>query len=104
MRMDDHESLVTPVDARSSELSARLAAIVGSSDDAMVDYTLGGVITSWNRGAERLLGYTAAEAVGQHISLIVPEEVRVEEDDMFARLLRDERVDHFETFRRAQDG
>jgi PAS domain S-box-containing protein len=102
--MDTNESPVTLVDARSHELSARLAAIVDSSDDAIVSKTLEGVITSWNRGAERLFGYTAAEAVGHHISLIVPEERRAEEDDVLARLRRGERVDHFETLRRAKDG
>ena len=92
------------MDARSNELSARLAAIVDSSDDAIVSKTLEGVITSWNPGAERLFGYTAAEAVGQHISLIIPEDRRAEEDDVLARLRRGEKVDHFETLRRAKDG
>ena len=92
------------MNARSRELSARLAAIVDSSDDAIVSITLEGVITSWNPGAERLFGYTAAEAVGHHIYLIIPEERRAEEDDVLARLRRGERVDHFETVRRAKDG
>jgi PAS domain-containing protein len=73
---------------QSDELRARLAAIVDSSDDAIVSKTLDGVVTSWNRGAERLFGYTAAEAVGQHISLIIPENRKVEEDDVLARLRR----------------
>jgi PAS domain S-box-containing protein len=102
--MDTNESPVTLVNARSRELSARLAAIVDSSDDAIVSITLEGVITSWNPGAERLFGYTAAEAVGHHIYLIIPEERRAEEDDVLARLRRGERVDHFETVRRAKDG
>jgi PAS domain S-box-containing protein len=102
--MDNQGALVTLVDARSSELSARLAAIVDSSDDAIVSKTLEGVITSWNRGAERLFGYTAAEAVGQHISLIIPEDRRTEEDGVLAQLRRGERIDHFETIRQAKDG
>jgi PAS domain S-box-containing protein len=104
LEMDTNESPDALVDARSIELGARLAAIVDSSDDAIVNKTLDGVITSWNRGAERLFGYTAAEAVGHHISLIVPEDRRAEEEDVLARLRRGERVDHFETIRRAKDG
>jgi PAS domain S-box-containing protein len=86
------------------ELRGWLAAIVDCSDDAIVSKTLEGVITSWNRGAERIFGYTAAEAVGRHITLIIPEDRRAEEDDVLARLRRGERVDHFETVRRARDG
>jgi PAS domain S-box-containing protein len=78
---------------------ARLAAIVDSSDDAIVSKTLDGIITSWNRGAERLFGWTAAEAIGQHITLIIPRDRRAEEDEVLARLRRGERVDHFETVR-----
>jgi PAS domain S-box-containing protein len=89
---------------RSEEARARLAAIVDSSDDAIVSKTLEGFITSWNRGAERIFGYTAAEAVGQHITLIIPVERRAEEDGVLARLRRGEKVDHFETVRQAKDG
>jgi len=84
--------------------AARLAAIVDSSDDAIVSKTLEGVITSWNRGAERIFGYTPAEAVGQHITLIIPEERHAEEREVLARLVRGERIDHFETIRRTKDG
>jgi PAS domain S-box-containing protein len=86
------------------ELHALLAAIVDSSDDAIVSKTLDGVITSWNPGAEKLFGYTAAEAVGQHICLIIPEDRRAEEDEVLARLRQGERIDHFETMRRTKDG
>src|ERR1041384_7188709 len=86
------------------ELRALLAAVVDSSDDAIVTKTLQGVITSWNRGAERLFGYTAAEAIGQAIFLIVPNDRRAEEEDVLARLQRGERIDHFETVRVTKDG
>lgn len=87
-----------------AEARARLAAIVDSSDDAIVSKTLDGVITSWNGAAERIFGYTADEAIGQHIYLIVPADKRDEEDDVLARLRRGEKIDHFETLRRAKDG
>jgi len=86
------------------EAAARRAAIVDSSDDAIVSKTLQGVITSWNQSAERIFGYTAAEAVGQHITLIIPEDRRDEEAEVLARLVRGERIDHFETIRRTKDG
>jgi PAS domain S-box-containing protein len=86
------------------DLSGRLAAIVDSSDDAIVSKTLDGVITSWNRGAERIFGWTAAEAVGRRITLIIPHERRAEEDDVLARIRRGERVDHYETVRVTRDG
>jgi PAS domain S-box-containing protein len=81
-----------------------LAAIVGSSDDAIISNKLDGTITSWNRSAERLFGYTPQEAIGQHITLIVPRERRSEEEDILRRLARGERLDHFETVRRRKDG
>jgi PAS domain S-box-containing protein len=84
--------------------SRRLAAIVESSDDAIVSKTLEGIITSWNRGAEKIFGYTPAEAIGQHISLIIPLERRAEEDDVLAHLRRGEKIDHFETERQTKDG
>jgi PAS domain S-box-containing protein len=86
------------------ELRARLASIVQSSDDAIVGKTLDGVIASWNEGAERLFGYTAEEAVGQPIFLIIPEDRRAEEEDVLSRLWRGERIDHFETIRQSKDG
>ena len=81
-----------------------LAAIVDSSDDAIVSKKLDGTITSWNHSAERLFGYKAEEAVGQHITLIVPWERRSEEEDILRRLARGEQVEHFETVRRRKDG
>jgi PAS domain S-box-containing protein len=81
-----------------------LAAIVDSSDDAIVSKTMDGVITSWNKSAERMFGYTREEAVGQHITLIIPEDRRDEEVKIVERLRRGERVDHFETVRLRKDG
>jgi|GEM_PF-3134400 len=81
-----------------------LAAIVGSSDDAIISKKLDGTITSWNNSAEKLFGYTAEESIGQHITLIVPWERRAEEEDILRRLARGEWVDHFETVRRHKNG
>jgi PAS domain S-box-containing protein len=87
-----------------SETAALLAAIVESSDDVIVSKTLDGIITSWNPAAERTFGYTAAEAIGQHIRLIIPADRWAEEDDVLRKIRRGEKVDHFETIRRAKDG
>jgi PAS domain S-box-containing protein len=81
-----------------------LAAIVGSSDDAIVSKRLDGTINSWNKAAERMFGYTAEEAVGQHITLIIPPDRWDEETQILQRLRRGERIDHFETLRRRKDG
>jgi PAS domain S-box-containing protein len=83
---------------------ARLAAIVDSSDDVIVSKTLDGVILTWNRAAERLFGWTSEEAVGKHITLIIPDNRRSEEDEVLARIRRGEPVDHFETVRQRKDG
>src|SRR6185503_7780927 len=84
--------------------TARLAAIVEFSDDAIVSKTLDGVITSWNRSAERMFGWTAAEAVGRDITLIIPKDRHAEEHVVLARLRRGERIEHFETVRVRKDG
>jgi len=81
-----------------------LAAIVASSDDAIISKTLQGIITSWNRGAERLFGYPAAEAIGQSVLLIIPDDRKSEEKMILSRLRRGERIDHFETVRVTKDG
>ena len=83
---------------------ALLAAIVDSSDDAIVSKTLDGVITSWNAGAERLFGYTAREAIGQHISFIIPLDHREEEAGIIERLRRGQPIEHFDTVRVRKDG
>jgi PAS domain S-box-containing protein len=90
--------------AQTAESLARLAAIVDSSDDAIVSKTLDGVVTSWNRAAERIFGWTAAEAIGRHIKFIIPPERHAEEEDVLARIRRGERVDHFDTVRVHKDG
>ena len=81
-----------------------LAAIVDSSDDGIISKNLDGVITSWNKAAERLFGYSAEEAVGRHITLIIPSDRRHEEAMILDRLKRGERVEHFETVRVRKDG
>jgi len=83
---------------------ARLAAIVESSEDAIVSKTLDGIILSWNASAARIFGYTAEEAIGQPITLIIPEEFRAEERQILARVSSGERVDHFDTIRLTRDG
>lgn len=85
-------------------LNGTLAAIVNSSDDAIISTTLEGVITSWNQGAERLFGYKPTEAVGQSIFLFIPEDRHDEERAVFAKVRHGEKVKHFDTERITQDG
>jgi len=85
-------------------VQAYLASIIESSDDAIVGKTLQGVITSWNQAAERMFGYSASEAIGRQIYLIIPDERRDEEKEILARLTRGERIDHYETVRQRKDG
>jgi PAS domain S-box-containing protein len=89
---------------RDEEDAARLAAIVASSDDAIISKTLQGVVTSWNAAATRIFGYEAEEMIGQHITKLIPPDLRDEERDIIARLTRGERIEHFETVRMAKDG
>jgi two-component system CheB/CheR fusion protein len=83
---------------------AHHSAIVESSDDAILSKGLDGIIRSWNKGAERLFGYTADEAVGQPVVMLIPEERHSEEPGIIARIRKGEPVDHYETIRRRKDG
>jgi PAS domain S-box-containing protein len=90
---------------RESENRLRwLASIVESSDDAIVSKDLDGIITSWNGGAERVFGYTAEEAIGQSITIVIPQDRRHEESAILTRIRRGERIDHFETVRQRRHG
>jgi PAS domain S-box-containing protein len=81
-----------------------LASIVESSDDAIVSKDLDGIITSWNRGAERIFGYTAEEAIGQPVTIVIPRDRQNEERTILTRVRRGERIDHFETLRQHKNG
>lgn len=92
------------VQNRVAELNALLGAIVDSSDDAIVSKNLEGIVTSWNRGAERIFGYSAAEMIGQPIWRLFPPDRLDEEPHILERIKRGDRVDHFETKRVHKDG
>lgn len=89
---------------RSEQSNRQLAAIVASCDDAIVSKDLNGIVTSWNRAAERLFGYRADEIVGRSITLLIPADRQHEGPAILERIRRGERVEHFETFRRKKDG
>ncbi len=86
------------------EARSALAAIVEASDDAIISKSLDGIIRSWNPGAERLFGYSAAQAIGQPVTLIVPQELRAEEQSILERLGNGERIENFETVRLTRHG
>ena len=89
---------------QASVAARRLAAVVESSDDAIVTKNLHSIITSWNPAAERMFGYTEAEAVGQSIRMLIPAHLQEEEDVVLAKIRAGEKVDHYETTRQRKDG
>src|SRR5687768_8026310 len=96
------ENITDPT--RAEEIRLRYAAIVASSDDAIIAKTLDGVISAWNVAAERMFGYTEQDAIGQPITMIIPPALYHEEEDILRRLRAGERVDHFETVRITKAG
>jgi PAS domain S-box-containing protein len=93
------------IESKSAEQRLRsLASIVESTDDAIVSKNLDGIIANWNRGAERIFGYTSEEAIGQPITMVIPADRQSEEREILTRIRRGERIDHYETVRRRKDG
>ena len=86
------------------EAQALLAAIIASSDDAIISKDLNGIVRSWNQSAERIFGYTAEEMLGMPITILFPPDRLREESEILERLQRGERVDHIQTFRIRKDG
>jgi two-component system CheB/CheR fusion protein len=105
-KVDGAVMVLVDIDAlkRAGEALATSAAIVDSSDDAIISKSLEGIIVTWNKGAERLFGYTAQEAIGQPITMLIPPDRLQEESDILTRLRRGERVNHYETIRIRKDG
>jgi PAS domain S-box-containing protein len=89
---------------RAEEAQHRLASIVESSDDAIISKDLNGIITTWNAGAEQIFGFTAREAIGQPVSIIIPPELQDEEAEILARLRRGQPIHHYDTIRRTKSG
>src|SRR5207237_1366352 len=81
-----------------------LRSIVENSDDAIITKNLYGIISSWNKSAERIFGYKGGEVIGKHITILIPPERHEEEPGILARIRRGERVDHYETVRQRKDG
>jgi PAS domain S-box-containing protein len=90
--------------AQAATATRRLASVVESSDDAIITKSLDSIITSWNPAAERMFGYTEAEAMGRSIRMLIPEELQDEEDVVLAKIRAGEKVDHYETVRQRKDG
>jgi len=90
--------------SRADELAYYLASIVESSDDAIISIDLDGIITSWNKGAERVYGYTAEETIGAPVVMLIPSNRQDEEPAILERIKRGERVDHYETVRQRKQG
>src|ERR1043166_6495357 len=104
MTTEPNEPDPSPESVQAALAQAYLAAIVESSDDAIMAKNLDGTIQSWNAAAARIFGYTRDEAVGQSIRIIIPGDRQAEEDEILGRIRRGERVEHFETVRVAKDG
>lgn len=102
LAMDHHQPSLTTQNFSSHEFL--LSAIVDSSDDAIISKNLDGIITSWNKSAERIFGFTAAEAVGRPVTMLIPADRQNEEKDILHTLRSGHRVDHFETIRLRKDG
>ena len=85
-------------------ITALLQAIVDSSDDAIVSKTVDGIITSWNRAAEKMFGYSANEVIGRSIRLIIPPELQAEEDFVLGQIRQAKHVEQYETVRQTKDG
>src|ERR1700684_4138345 len=95
---------MTPQITSAQEAHALLAAIVASSDDAIISKDLNGIVRSWNQSAERIFGYTAEEMIGKPITILFPPDRLDEEPKILEQLRRGQRVDHFETVRVCKDG
>jgi PAS domain S-box-containing protein len=102
--MPNQSPLLPATTNLADQKQAILAAIIATSDDAIISKTLDGVINSWNPAAERMFGHTEAEAVGKHISLIIPSDRLSEEDVIIGNISKGNKVDHFETIRIAKNG
>ncbi|MEP1079737.1 PAS domain S-box protein [Leptolyngbya sp. PL-A3] len=105
-RQQSEEKLRQDMEQRqqAAAITARLAAIVESSEDAIISKTLEGIVTSWNASATRIFGYSAEEIIGQSIRLLIPDARLEEETEILNRLQRGERIEHFETVRKRKDG
>jgi PAS domain S-box-containing protein len=101
----ERASQKAPIDLLNSEMAQYwLAALVESADDAIISKTLDGIITSWNKGAERIFGYTPDEVIGKSVTMLIPEDHLDEEPAILARLKSGERIEHYETIRMRKDG
>lgn len=106
VRMDDERKIEPDKDGSLTHPDAErwLAAIVESSDDAIIGKTLDGIITSWNAGAQRIFGYATDEVIGEPVTILIPRELWHEETEILKRLRGGERIDHYETTRLRKDG
>src|SRR5919205_935254 len=97
--------ITDPVNLKSPELAPYwLSAIIESAEDAIISKTLEGIITSWNKGAERIFGYTADEVIGKSVTILIPSDHPDEEPSILARLRAGKRIEHYETIRVRKDG